>query len=211
MRNIMATILALGLGISLLWWGTDGFQAFTSEAARRLEVLKEPKALPSVRLEDQKGQSFYLHDYRGKLVLATFIYTRCGDVCPIVEMNFRRVYETIRDEYLGKNIVFLSISFDPEHDTPHVLHEHAEHYQADGTRWRVARVPNPKELNILLKTMGVIVIPNGAGGYEHNAAFYLIDKQGRLVKIFDYNAPKVVGAEINRLIAANALILKRSE
>ncbi|MEC5186555.1 protein SCO1/2 [Geobacillus thermodenitrificans] len=204
MRNTIAIVLTLVFGFGLLWHGTDGFRAFTSETARRLAILQEPKLLPAVQLEDQNGHTFSWQDQRGQWVLATFIYTRCGDVCPVVEMNLRRIYDAIRQSPHSHRLSFLSISFDSQNDTPEMLMHHAHHYGADGVTWRMARVPNERELQRLLNMMGVIVIPDGKGGYEHNAAFYLLDKKKRLVRIFDYNNPQAVIAELNHLLAKEA-------
>ncbi|MCK7606308.1 SCO family protein [Geobacillus stearothermophilus] len=201
MRKIVAVALVLLFGFGLLWHGTDGFRAFTSETARRLAILQEPKPLPTVRLEDQNGRTFSWQDQRGQWVLATFMYTRCGDVCPVIEMNLRRIYDAVRQSPHSDRLSFLSISFDSQNDTPEMLMHHAHHYGADGVTWRMARVPNDQELQRLLEVMGVIVIPDEKGGYEHNAAFYLLDEKGRLVRIFDYNNPQAVSAELNRLLA----------
>lgn len=53
--------------------------------------------------------------------------------------------------------------------------------------WRFATVADPRELAPLLRQFRVIVIPDGLGGYEHNAALLVVDPRGRLVRIFDYD------------------------
>ncbi|AGT31999.1 hypothetical protein M493_08620 [Geobacillus genomosp. 3] len=200
MRKTAAILFALMFGIGLLWYGTDGFQAFTSETARRLAILQEPKPLPVVHLEDQSGHTFSWPGRDGKWKLATFMYTQCGDICPVIEMNLRRVYDAVHRSSPGEPLEFFSISFDNKRDTPEMLQHHAHHYGADGVTWRMARVPDDGELKQLLNALGVIVIPDGRGGYEHNAAFYLINEQGRIVRIFDYNNPEMVSAELVRLL-----------
>jgi protein SCO1 len=200
MRNTIAAILVILFGSSLLWFGTDGFHAYTAEGARRLAILEHPRDLPAAVLQDAGGKTFRLQDYRGKLVLVTFMYTGCADACPILETNFKQVYQSIAKQYLGKNVVLVSISFDPKRDTPKTLNEYAHMIGADGVNWRVARFAHPEEQKALLKSVEVVVIPNDTGGFEHNTGIYLINRTGRLAKIYDYNAPKQVVAEIQPLL-----------
>ena len=179
------------LGIVCLFMATDHFQAFTAEQARRVDVLKNNPAVPNITFEDSSGKTFTISDYHGKYVLATFIYATCGDVCPLVEMNFKKIYSSLPKTILGEKLQLVSISFDPKRDTPEMLEHHREMYEADGINWRMARVPDQKELDLLLEQSGVIVIPI-ENGFEHNAAFYLIDPNGRLIQIYDYNSPEQV-------------------
>jgi protein SCO1 len=204
-RNIILVLIVVFVGISTLWAGTDGFHAFTTEGARRYDIAKHPRLLPDVRLVDQNGRYFKLTEEQGKLVLMTFMYTRCGDVCPELEANFRQVYEGISERFRGKQIVFLSVSFDTARDDVESLHHHAGHYGADGIVWRMTTVPNPEELHKLLEISEVTMIPDAFGGYEHNAAFYLVNPQSELIKIYDYNAPAAVIRELNTLLEARSL------
>lgn len=68
MRSILSVSLVFIVGISLLWSGTDGFRAFTSEGARRLAVQNVPRELPQIQLEDQNGKAFTLQEMKGRLV-----------------------------------------------------------------------------------------------------------------------------------------------
>ena len=173
----------------MLWRATDGFRAFTAESARRLAVTERPLNIPQTHLQDHLGRDLALEDYRGQWLLATFIYTQCGDLCPAIAASFRQVYEGLRGEGLGRDVSLLTVSFDSVNDSVEALRHYASNYQADGDGWRMARVPDGGELDRLLKRLGVVVIPDGHGGFEHNAAIYLVDPSGRLVRIFDYDDP----------------------
>jgi protein SCO1 len=200
MRNLLASLVVLIVGMLTLWWGTDEFRAFTAESARRIDITENAKPLPNVMLQDHNGEEFSLGDLKGKLVLATFIYTSCGDVCPILEMEFQEVYEQIPREYLGKDVVFLSFSFDFERDTVHHLNHYAQHFNTDGKSWLFTRFKNKKEMETVLKELGVVVIPNEVGGFEHNAAIYSIDENGICNKIFDYTSPDMVSNEMIEIL-----------
>lgn len=197
-RNTLASITVLLFGLVLFYIGTDGFHAFTAEAAR-VERLKEDKPeFPTVTLEDTNWRAYPFSEFKGKYVFITFLYTSCGTVCPELEMNMGDVYKQLPKRYLGKDIIFLSISFDPERDTPERLDKYKDMFESDGETWRMARIADKAELDSLLKEFGVIVIPDGEGNFAHNSAFYLVDPNGNLADVMDYKqtdeaARKVAG------------------
>lgn len=182
----IASITILVFGTLLFFVATDGFQAFTVEQARVNELIEERPLFPEVTLEDSKGRTYPFSDFQGKFVMLTFIYTACTDVCPELEMNLAQVYQAIPKHYIGEDIVFLSISFDPERDDPETLAKYQDYFASDGETWRMARVTDEKELNRLLDEFGVIVIPDGYGNFQHNSAFYLVDPNGVLIDVMDY-------------------------
>lgn len=182
----IASITILVFGTLLFFVATDGFQAFTVEQARVNELIEERPLFPEVTLEDSKGRTYPFSEFQGKYVMLTFIYTACTDVCPELEMNLAQVYQAIPKHYIGEDIVFLSISFDPERDDPEILAKYQDYFASDGETWRMARVTDEKELNRLLDEFGVIVIPDGYGNFQHNSAFYLVDPNGVLIDVMDY-------------------------
>jgi len=182
---IAITIISL-FGIILFYIGTDGFQAFTAETARTNKLLETQPLMPEVTLEDSKGREYGFSEFEGKYIMMTYIYTRCSTVCPQLEKNLAEVYEAIPENYLGEDIVFLSVSFDPDRDTPEILDRYRTYFGSDGEKWRMARVPDKEELQNLLDEIGVIVIPDGEGDFSHNVAFYLVDREGFLVDVMDF-------------------------
>ena len=192
LRKSVGILFALVAGLSLLWIGTDGLRAFTAEKARIIELEREQPKLPSATLIDSNSKNFQLQELEGKYTLLTFMYTSCGDVCPVLERNFAEIYENIPNEVLGKEVVLVSISFDPENDSPTVLKSYSNHFGADGEHWKMATIQDEKELQNVLDALEVVVIPNEYGGYEHNSAFYVINPEGKLTNIFDYQTPQVV-------------------
>jgi len=128
------------------------------------------------------------------------MYTSCGDVCPILEMKFKEVYDGLPKEYLGKDVVFLSFSFDQQRDTPDRLKEYGKHYEVDGVTWKMVRFTDYDAQQAFLDLIGVIVIPNETGGFEHNSAIYMINESGNLTKIFDYQNPEKVINKVNSII-----------
>ncbi|MCC7082402.1 MAG: SCO family protein [Burkholderiales bacterium] len=189
-RALGASLVVILAALVVFTWGTDGWRAFTSETARREQVLRNPRPLPAVVLEDQDGRTFELSDYRGRSVAVEFIYTRCQSICRSLGMAFRQIRDAIAPQRLEHELALLSISFDSVHDDVPALAAWASAHGADGRHWRVARVRDPAQLGPLLEAFGVVVIADGLGGYEHNAAIHLLDRDGRLVRIDDIDTPQ---------------------
>lgn len=193
--------MVLVTGIGALAWGTEGFRVVTSEGARQLAVERTPRPVPDVRLVDQDGNSFALSDYRGRTVLVEFIYTRCPTLCGVLGDDFRRVLALMRRLAPDQEIDLLSISFDPANDDREALKLYGDRYGARAPRWRVAVPADRRALPTLLQTFGVVVIPDGLGGFVHNSAVYLVDARGRLARILDLDAPPRFIAEALRASA----------
>jgi len=201
MRSVLAAGLALVLVATGLAAATDGFRAFTTESARRLAVVRAPRPLPDVLLEDQRGLPFRLEGLEGQPLLVEFVYTRCTSYCVALGTAFQRMRRALVREHLPVRL--LSISFDPRHDDLGRLREYAARYGARAPRWRVARPVHPDSLPALLRAFGVKVIGDGLGGFTHNAAIMLVDRQGRLARIYDWDAPAAAIRGVRRLLRSD--------
>jgi protein SCO1 len=186
---LLAGVLAAGIGS--LSWATDRFRVVTTDGHRRLVVERSPQPLPDAMMIDQSGRPFSLADYRGKTVLVDFIYTRCPTICGVLGDDFRNVLALARAE-TGGQIELLSISFDPESDDRQALQLYAERYGAAAPQWRVAAPASRRDRAELLSRFGVVVIPDGFGGFVHTSAVYIVDPQGRLARILDPAEPPSV-------------------
>ncbi|MFD1848520.1 SCO family protein [Oceanobacillus bengalensis] len=199
-HNRLAMIVVLMFGAILLFVGTDGFKAFTVEKARINKLMEENPVFPEVTIEDSKERVYPFSAFEGKYVMLTFIYTACTDVCPELEMNLYEVYRSIPEKYIGEDIVFLSISFDPTRDNPATLEKYRQYFNSDGETWRMARIPNQTELDNLLNEFGVIVIPDQNGHFQHNSAFYLVDPNGILVEVMDYTEVEAAADKVTSIL-----------
>lgn len=180
MRSLLSALVVVSVAMTMFWSATEGFRVFTTEGARRLAVEQAPHQLPATTLEDQDGRLFRLDSLRGRVVLVEFIYTRCPTVCSTLGDVFSRLARAL------PRTALLSISFDIEHDGRDDLKQYATRHGADGDTWRVVRPTSRQDLKRLLESAGVVVIADGWGGYQHNAAIHLLDGQGRLARILDF-------------------------
>ena len=106
-------------------------EAEAPNAAEKQLAIRE--ALPDFRLTDQDGRVVTAADLRGKVVAIDFIYTRCPlpDVCPRLSANF-----AVLARRFGDRVALLSVTVDPDYDTPAVLKDYARRWGADSATWR---------------------------------------------------------------------------
>ena len=189
LRTLLASLLIVVGGIAVLAAATDGFRAFTSETARRIDVREQPRALPPVPLQTAGGRMTNFARLRGRWVLVDFIYTRCMTYCSVQGSEFARLQDRLAQPIAAGKVLLVSVSFDPAHDGPAQL---AGYQRRSGDReagWLAVRPANASGLDALTHVFGVTAIPDGLGGYVHNAAIAVVDPRGRLIAITDWDAP----------------------
>ena len=192
---MLAASAAIAAGLAVLAAVTDGFRAATTEGAWRLAVTERPRPLPDATFLDQSGHAFRLSGLRGRPVLVDFFYTSCPTICGLLASQFQAMSDSLAERSRGREVVLLSVSFDLERDGVTELADYAARLGSDGRIWRIARVNAPDELRDLLDAFGVVVLPDGVGGFVHNAAIYLIDAEGRLAGVYDPDAAERAIAE----------------
>lgn len=149
--------------------------------------------VPDFAFTNQGGRRVSLKQYRGKVLIVTFIYTRCPfpDFCPRMSENFNEIYKQIgTDQALDSDTRLLSLSFDPEHDTPKVLRDYAfnvahTHDAALFERWEFG-VPQKNELQKMADFFGLVYQPEG-GLITHNLSTTVIDPDGKILKWYHGN------------------------
>lgn len=182
LRTVLLSVVVLVLGVTLLWQSTQGLRVFTAEGERRASVAQSPRDVPRVTLVDMAGRRFAFPAPDADPALVEFIYTRCPTICTQLGEAFARLVPEIARRDAETKLI--SISFDLGHDDAEALAGYAELHGADGKRWNVARPASRRDLEQLVETFGVTVIPDGYGGYEHNAAIHLVNRRGQLAAIF---------------------------
>jgi len=159
-----------------------------SEIGRR--VVKT--AVPDFKLTDQDGKPFRFADSRGKLVLITFIFTTCPDVCPLLTAKFAAIQRAL-DEQNVRAYRLLSITTDPERDSSAVLKEYAGRYKADFQHWSFL-TGSRADLAKVWKAMGVNVTKTDAGEVSHTTLTTLVDRRG--TRRIDYYGDKWLDKEV---------------
>ena len=140
--------------------------------------------MPDFAVTTQEGRTLRLSDLRGEVVALTFIYTRCPlpDFCPAMDAKFADLARRI-SAVPGRadRVRLLSVSFDPEHDTPAVLAAHASRRGAVPPLWTFA-VASHEELARVAGPLGLTVAP-GSREIAHNLRTAVIGPDGRLARL----------------------------
>jgi protein SCO1 len=145
-----------------------------TEASRR--VTSDAK-MPAFTLIDQEGNPFNAADkLRGKIVAINFIYTTCADVCPLFTVEFARLQQALRTQ-TQLNSFLVSISTDPEIDSPKVLKAYARRFGAHFQNWAFL-TGDEARMRDVWKGFGVQVIRRGRGLVQHTNLTTVIDTHG---------------------------------
>ena len=166
---------------------TLNLDAWTREDARRLRIERAPIALSPLEMigHDKRALAPWPKDRAmAQVYLVDFVYTRCTSLCLALGSVYQRMQKALFDRGLVAKVALLSISFDVARDTVGDAAAYARIHGAAAGAWWVA-IPDAAGLARLLQEAGVVVIPDGAGGYAHNGGIHVIDAQGRLLRVFD--------------------------
>jgi len=137
--------------------------------------------MPDFTLTDQKGQPMRLSDLAGEPVAVTFIYTRCpiATACPLTTAKFSKLAASLAAAGFGH---LVTITVDPEHDTPSVLDDYAKRAGADPKRWKFL-TGDPKAVADVVERFGVLYYPD-KGQVVHQQGVAVLDAAGRLANIY---------------------------
>jgi protein SCO1 len=156
--------------------------------AAAVHVPAPGEEVPDFQFTNQSGKRVSLKQYRGKVLLLTFIYTRCPfpDFCPRMSKNFAEIYHQLgNDAAISGNTHLLSISFDPAHDTPRVLRDYG--FSVAGNkqpslfeRWEFV-APRPADLPKIADYFALAYKPEG-GLITHTLSSAVIGPDGKILK-----------------------------
>jgi protein SCO1/2 len=146
-------------------------------ASQELPLPKIAPA-PEFALTSQEGAQVKLADLRGKVVAVTFIFTMCTATCPVLTPMMSFVQDRLGHDF-GEKIVFVSITVDPERDTPEVLKEYAEAFGANLAGWTFL-TGAPAAIRDVTRRYGVFSSKNANGDVDHTFLTSIIDSHGFL-------------------------------
>jgi protein SCO1/2 len=154
----------------------------------------------NVRLADQRGERFNIAGLRGVPVVVTFVASRCTETCPIANAVFAKIQERLRRDALRGTL--LTVTLDPDFDSPMVMARIAQTYGADPSRWRLAS-GTPRAVRSVMTAFGVSA-ERGADGIpdSHSTFVYVLDPKGALARtlLLSSNTPDDVAASLRNLM-----------
>jgi len=193
-QRIRARLIELSNGdfrLAHIWPDDNASGAHISASAAALRqdtTIRGSKAyravgenLPSFALYDQTGEVVDIARFRGKNIMINFIYTRCpiATMCPAAISLMEDVQDRVRAAGRSDELELISITFDPEYDTPGVLRAYAEARGIDTSNYSFMTGPE-NAIKDLLRQFGVITEIEGPL-IQHTLATLLIDAEGRII------------------------------
>jgi protein SCO1/2 len=143
--------------------------------------------LPDCALVDQSGRPFHLRDFKGKALVLTFIYSRCviPEFCPLINRRLESVQKAFSVRDAPANWTLVSVSMDPEFDTPERLTTYSAAYRPDPARWLFA-TGKPRDIETLGSAFGLFVQRQGQE-LNHNMRTVVVNPDGRIRSVFTGN------------------------
>ncbi|WP_128896285.1 SCO family protein [Longirhabdus pacifica] len=142
------------------------------------------KEAPSFAYTNMDGSTVTLDNTNGKARLVYHFFANCPDVCPPTTFQLSQIQDSIKEkapEAFGEDILFLSITVDPENDTLETLQEYSKSYNPDLNGWYFMRAE--QEYMVEMATaFGIGVGKTDTGGVYHQNIFAILDKEGNVVK-----------------------------
>ena len=166
----------MGIFIVLL---AVGWQALgLGHQAREDTRLSKIGPAPELSLTTQDGQRLSLKELRGKVVAVTFIYASCTDTCPLLTAKMAGLQAALGVAF-GPKVFFLSITVDPERDTPAVLQRYAQAHGANLAGWAFL-TGTPAEIRQVAHRYGIYYRKTPRGDVDHTFLTSLVDQSGTL-------------------------------
>jgi cytochrome oxidase Cu insertion factor (SCO1/SenC/PrrC family) len=188
-RRIRGEIVLVGmLGVVAIAIAVLVFAYKTREIDPELPDLG---TVPAFSLIDESGATFTEEALRGHPTVINFVFTRCDTICPVIAMKTQRLQDRTLDRK-GIAIKILTISVDPEYDTPARLTEFGARYSQNATKWRLVTGPKDKITALvtgpLMNTMDREGnMPSGAPQIVHSGYFLLVDGNLTVRGVYDSN------------------------
>ncbi len=168
----------------------------------KLETRRKPLpflgTVAAFSLQDSDGKPFALDDLKGRTWVAAFIFTTCGDVCPLMAKNLAALH---RSYALRDDVAMVAITVNPEYDDPNVLADYAKKFKADTRLWHFLTGTREAITDLMLKSFKI-------GSMEepifHSTKFVLVDKKANIRGYYDGMDKK----EVEKLFKDIATTLK---
>lgn len=154
--------------------------AFAFKLFQPVQVLPRIRLAPGFLAIDQDGQRLTNEDLRGQFVLYNFAYTNCAESCEQMNQTLHEIQSQLDTVELGDiEVSLVTISFDPERDTPEVLQTYAQSVGADPEIWRFVTLADPAMMKYVVGGgFEAYYEANGDGSFSFDPAFVLVDGWG---------------------------------
>ncbi|MFD2169934.1 SCO family protein [Tumebacillus lipolyticus] len=140
---------------------------------------------PNFTLQNIDNQDVSFTDYNGKVRLVEFFFTNCPDICPITTAKMVNLQKELKAKgFFGDKVQFVSVTFDPDRDTPDVLKAHAEAMGIDQSGWTLLR-GKEADTHKVVESYGAFVEEQADGTFIHaTRSLYLVDAKNNVRKVY---------------------------
>jgi len=145
---------------------------------------------PQFELTDQEGRPFTTADLKGKIWVANFIFTRCQGPCPVITSRMAEINQALGAK--APDVKLISLTVDPDFDTPAVLKEYGERAGADGDQWKFLTGPREDVEKIISEGFLQPLMKEPSGAPLHSTRLVVVDREGMVRRFQDGNDPEVV-------------------
>jgi protein SCO1/2 len=166
------------------------------------------KPAPAFSLQDADGRKVNLSDFQGKVVVLHFVYASCGDVCPLHSDRIAEIQDMVNVSPSKEQVQFITITTDPQKDTPDVLRNYGPAHGPDGANWTfLTTTPGQPEdtTRRLAEAFGHTFTETPTGAQVHGIVTHVIDKQG----LWRANFHGLKFQPINLVLYLNGLVNER--
>jgi protein SCO1/2 len=167
-------LAAFLFALTILVWATPSLSHKADTPAR----LPKIGPAPEFTLTSQDSKPLSLSDLKGQVVALTFIFTTCPDTCPLLTHKMAGLQKRLGRDF-GSRVHFVSITVDPERDTPEVLRRYASDYSANLAGWSFL-TGSPAQIQEVVKQYGVFAKKQETGNVDHTFLTSVIDQSGTL-------------------------------
>ncbi len=184
-RNILILLCLIAIVCVVILWGLIWRAGHHESAA----IIPDYGAVPGFSLVERNGKTVTLADLKGHILIVDFIFTTCPGPCPVMTGRMKNLQDELKEK---PDVRLVSVTVDPETDTPAVLSKYADSFGADPSRWYFLTGPRSAikslatdGLHLTLEVnTGASAVP-GQGPIVHSTRFVLVDGRGHLRGYYD--------------------------
>lgn len=190
-QKIMALLtLALAVGVAVMTTMTWK----RSPSLPKMAPLPDYGEVPAFSLTERSGRTVQLSDLKGKVWVVDFVFTTCPGPCPMMTSQMKRLQTALKEQSIVR---LVSVTVDPETDTPVVLAKYADTYGADPKQWWFLTGTRPAIHALATDGLHLVMEANpsgatvpGQGPIVHSTRFVLMDQQGHNRGYYDSTDPE---------------------
>jgi len=147
-------------------------------------VVKKHFEVPEFKFVNQDKATVTNKTFKGKIYIADFIFLRCPTICPVMNLQMKRVYDAFKED---EQVLFVSHTIDPENDSVEVLKAYADKLGVDSKKWHFLHGDKKEIYDLAEKGYFAQAYEDmdAPGGFAHSGGFVLVDEKGHLRGVYD--------------------------